>query len=271
MKKDFTEEFLKTAIAAARLAGDIIIGNLGHLTAADVETKQAFDFVTKIDKWSEAVIIETIRGKFPHHLFLSEETQRQESDGGYRWIIDPLDGTTNFIHSYPVFSVSIALEYRDEIIVAVVFDPVRDELFHSVKGGGTFLNNSRIYVSDITTMEKALIGTGFPFRKKDMLELYLRSFREIFLRVSDIRRAGSAAVDLAYVSAGRIEGFFELNLGPWDIAAGSLLILEAGGMITDFGGGDEYLRTGNVIAGNMGIHNEMRTIISQVFEGVIEK
>jgi myo-inositol-1(or 4)-monophosphatase len=271
MKKDPVDEFLKTAVSAARRAADVILVNLGRLTTADIETKQAFDFVTKIDKWSEAVILETIRGKFPHHLFLSEETQRQESDGNYRWIIDPLDGTTNFIHSYPVFSISIALEYREEIIVAAVFDPVRDELFHAVKGGGSFLNSKRISVSDITILEKSLISTGFPFRKKEIIDLYLRLFREIFSGVSDIRRAGSAAIDLAYIAAGRIDGFFELNLGPWDIAAGSLLVREAGGVITDFSGGDEYLHTGNVIAGNKSIHNEMHKIINQVSGRVIER
>ena len=265
------KEFLHTAVAAARLSGDIILRNLGQLTTADIQTKQAFDFVTRVDKWSEAVIMQTIREKFPHHLFLSEETLKQEANGDYRWIIDPLDGTTNYIHSYPMFSVSIALEYQNEIILGVVFDPLRDELFHTVKGEGSFLNNRRISVSDITLAEKSLIATGFPFRKKEMIGLYLDAFRTIFERVSDIRRAGSAAIDLAYIAAGRVEGFFELNLSPWDIAAGSLLIREAGGIISDFGGGKEYLSTGNVVAGNNKMHAEILKIIRQVFQGVIER
>jgi myo-inositol-1(or 4)-monophosphatase len=265
------KEFLLTAVTAAKLSGDIILRNLGQLSTTDIQTKQAFDFVTKVDKWSEAVIMKTIREKFPHHLFLSEETLKQEGNGGYRWIIDPLDGTTNYIHNYPMFSVSIALEYQQKIILGVVFDPLRDELFHAVKGGGSFLNNRRISVSDIMLAEKSLIATGFPFRKKEMIDLYLDAFRKIFEHVSDIRRAGSAAIDLAYIAAGRVEGFFELNLSPWDIAAGSLLIKEAGGIISDFGGGKEYLSTGDVVAGNKYLHTELLKLIEGVFKGNVEK
>jgi len=270
MGNDLLNDFLKIAVTAARLAGDIILKDLGQLSTADIQTKQAFDFVTRVDRWSEAVIMQTIREKFPHHLFLSEETLKQEGNGDYRWIIDPLDGTTNFIHSYPMFSVSIALEYQNEIILGVVFDPLRDELFHAVKGRGSFLNNSRIFVSDITLAKNCLIATGFPFKKKEMTDLYLDAFRKIFEHVSDIRRAGSAAIDLAYIAAGRVEGFFELNLSPWDIAAGSLLISEAGGIISDFGGGKEYLSTGNVVAGNNKIHAELLKSIRQVFQGIVE-
>ena len=264
------KDFLPTAVTAARLSGDIILRNLGQLSTADIQTKQAFDFVTRVDRWSEAVIMQMIREKFPHHLFLSEETLQQEANGDYRWIIDPLDGTTNYIHSYPMFSVSIALEYQNEIILGVVFDPLRDELFHAVKSGGSFLNNRRISVSDITLAKKSLIATGFPFKKKEMISLYLDAFSKIFEQVSDIRRAGSAALDFAYIAAGRVEGFFELNLSPWDIAAGSLLIREAGGRITDFAGGEQHLVTGNVVAGNTDIHPEILKIIRQVFQGVIE-
>jgi len=267
MNANLLNEFLKTAVTSARLAGDIILRNLGQLSTSDIETKQAFDFVTKVDRWSEAVIMQTIREKFPHHLFLSEETLQQEGNGGHRWIIDPLDGTTNYIHGYPMFSVSIALEYQQEIILGIVFDPLRDELFHAVKDKGSFLNNRSIYVSDITLPEKGLIATGFPFRKKEMINSYLDAFKKIFEHVSDIRRAGSAALDLAYIAAGRLEGFFELNLSPWDIAAGSLLITEAGGRITDFAGGDQYLVTGNIVAGNTKIHSEILKIIKQVFQG----
>ena len=265
------EEFLITAVTAARLSGDIILKNLGRLSTSDIQSKQAFDFVTKVDRWSEAVIMKTIREKFPQHLFLSEETLQEEANGDYRWIIDPLDGTTNYIHSYPMFSVSIALEYQNEIILGVVFDPLRDELFHAVKGGGAFLNKDKVTVSDTETLENSLIATGFPFRKKEMIDPYLNAFRKIFERVSDIRRAGSAAIDLAYIAAGRVEGFFELNLSPWDIAAGSLLIREAGGIISDFGGGNEYLSTGDVVAGNNKIHGEILKIVRQVFPGGPER
>jgi len=270
MDHDLSSSLLKTAVSAARLAGDIILRNLGQLSPGDVQTKQAFDFVTKVDRWSEAVIVQTIKEKFPHHLFLSEETLRQKGDGLYRWIIDPLDGTTNYIHSYPMFSISIALEHQNRIVLGVVFDPLKDELFHAIKGNGTFLNNGKIRVSQTDILEKSLIATGFPFRKKEMIDNYLEAFRQIFEKVSDIRRAGSAALDLAYIAAGRVEGFFELNLSPWDIAAGSLLITEAGGRITDFGGGEHYLETGNIVAGNADIHPEILRIIRQVFQGVTE-
>ena len=263
------EEFLTTAVTAARISGDIILKNLGRLSTSDIQSKQTFDFVTKVDRWSEAVIMKTIREKFPHHLFLSEETLQQKGNGDYRWIIDPLDGTTNFIHGFPVFSVSVALEYKKEIILGVVFDPLRDELFHATKGSGTYLNNTKVRVSDTKTFENSLIATGFPFRKKEMIDHYLDAFKHIFEKVSDIRRAGSAAIDLPYIAAGRVEGFFELNLSPWDIAAGSLLITEAGGSITDFEGGEQYLLTGNLVAGNKKIHAEILQIIKQVFHGVI--
>lgn len=271
MNDDLSMGFLKTAVSAARLAGDIIIKNLGHLSKEDIQTKKAFDFVTKVDRWSEAVIMQTIREKFPSHLFLSEETLKQEDTGDYRWIIDPLDGTTNYIHSYPMFSVSIALQYKSEVVLGVVFDPVRDELFHAVKGGGSFLNSKKIIVSGVASLDKSLIATGFPFRAKEMIDHYLLAFKEIFREVSDIRRAGSAAIDLAYIAAGRFEGFFELALSPWDVAAGSILITEGGGLITDFGGGSDYLSTGNIVAGNKIIQPEILRIIKQVFSGIVER
>jgi myo-inositol-1(or 4)-monophosphatase len=271
MNDDLSMEFLKTAVSAARLAGDIIIKNLGHLSKEDIQTKQAFDFVTKVDRWSEAVIMQTIREKFPSHLFLSEETLKQEDTGDYRWIIDPLDGTTNYIHSYPMFSVSIALQYKSEVVLGVIFDPVRDELFHAVKGSGSFLNNGKIEVSGVASLDRSLIATGFPFRKKEMIDLYLQAFKEIFRKVSDIRRAGSAAIDLAYIAAGRFDGFFELALSPWDVAAGSILITEAGGLISDFGGGEDYLSTGNIVAGNNSVQQEILKIAKEVFKGVVDR
>ena len=270
VNSELLNNFLKTAVTAARLAGDVVLKNLGHLQKTDIQTKQAFDFVTTVDRWSEAVIVGTIREKFPSHSFLAEETLREPGTDTYRWIIDPLDGTTNYIHGYPMFSVSIALEYMGEIIVGVVFDPLKDELFHAVKGEGAFLNNRPIHVSATNLLTSSLIATGFPFRRKDLLDLYLRSFSAIFLEVSDLRRAGSAAIDLAYIAAGRVEGFFELNLSPWDIAAGSLLIKEAGGIITDLGGGENYLSTGNVVAGNNYVHPEILKSLKKVFTGLIE-
>jgi myo-inositol-1(or 4)-monophosphatase len=271
MNRDLSMKILKTAVSAARLAGDVILRNLGHLAQGDIEKKQAFDFVTKVDRWSEAVVIQTIREIFPSHSFLAEETSAQPGTESFRWIIDPLDGTTNYIHNYPVFSVSIALAHRDEIVSGVVFDPLKDELFHAVKGEGAFLNNVPIRVSDTDLLGSSLIATGFPFRKKELVDLYLTAFKSIFYEVSDIRRAGSAAIDLAYIAAGRVDGFFELSLSPWDIAAGGLLIEEAGGYITDFGGGKDYLATGNVVAGNKAVHGEVLNKIREVFRRTIEK
>jgi myo-inositol-1(or 4)-monophosphatase len=266
MNELFLNNCLNTAVTAARLAGDIIIKNLGSLSSADIQSKQASDFVTKVDRWSESAIMQTIRDKFPSHSFLAEETLQQEDEDNYRWIIDPLDGTTNYIHGFPMFSVSIALEYKREIILGIVLDPLKEELFHAVKGDGSYLNNKRIKVSEIDSLQGSLVATGFPFRKKEIIDLYLDAFKRIFSEVSDLRRAGSAALDFAYLASGRCDGFFELNLSAWDVAAGSLLISEAGGIITDFSGGIEYLSTGDIVAGNKYVHSEILKIIKEVFK-----
>jgi myo-inositol-1(or 4)-monophosphatase len=271
MDNRFLDESLTVAVRAARLAGEVILKNLGHLSTSDIQSKAAFDFVTTVDRWSESIIMKTIREKFPAHSFLSEEILQEEGSSDYRWIIDPLDGTTNYIHAFPVFSVSIALEYRGEIILGVIFDPLRDELFHALRDKGCYLNNRRIQVSNISSLERGLIATGFPFRKKEMIDLYLEAFKKIFGKASDIRRAGSAALDFAYLASGRCDGFFELNLSIWDVAAGSLLITESGGVISDFGGDEQYLSTGNIVAGNPHIHGTLLIIIKAVFTGVVEK
>ncbi len=260
---------LDIAVKAAKLAGEVILGNLGKISKKDIDLKQTSDFVTYVDKESEAVIIRTIKEQFPgHHIFAEESTKDTETEG-YRWIIDPLDGTTNFIHSYPVFCVSIALQYKREIIAGVVYDPLRDELFTAERGSGAFLNGNRIRVSAVHDTKDSLITTGFPFKKKNMIDPYLKLFKNVLFRVSDLRRAGSAALDLASVACGRCEAFFEIGLSPWDIAAGSLLIQEAGGVITDFSGGNDFLSTGNVVAGNPGIHKEMLKEARGVFTGLI--
>ncbi|HXX53703.1 MAG TPA: inositol monophosphatase family protein [Thermodesulfovibrionales bacterium] len=261
----FLEKSLKTATIAARQAGQIILKNLGKISSRDIRMKQAYDFVTTVDRWSEQIIIEIIRTTFPSHSFLAEETTSQEHAGDCRWIIDPLDGTTNYIHGYPAFSVSIGLELSGEIILGVVFDPLKDELFHSIKGRGAFLNKKKIRVSRTGQLRNSLVATGFPFRKKDMIDLYLQAFKGVFSEVSDLRRAGSAALDLAYTASGRFDGFFELGLSPWDIAAGYLLIREAGGDVTDFSGGGGFLSSGNVVAGNHPIHTKILGIVKGVF------
>lgn len=264
-------EFLHIAVKAARLAGEIILRNLGKLSRGDVDLKQTSDFVTRVDKESEATIIKTIRDRFPDHHFLAEESVHETGTEGYRWIIDPLDGTTNFIHSFPAFCVSIALQYRKDIIVGVIYDPLRNELFSAMLGKGAFLNGQPVRVSGVHEAKNSLITTGFPFKKKDVIDMYLKLFKNILFRVSDLRRAGAAALDLASTASGRCEAFFEIGLSPWDIAAGSLIVREAGGVITDFSGGDDYLTTGNVVAGNPAIHREILKEVRGVFAGIIDK
>jgi myo-inositol-1(or 4)-monophosphatase len=289
MSHNKKKDFLSVAVLAVQRAGEFILNNMGNISSSDVDTKQASDFVTQVDRDSEQIIIKTIKDKFPEHCFLAEESIKKvetgeyrwyEPDGSYRWcapsgthrwIIDPLDGTTNYIHSYPSFSVSIALEYRGEIITGVIFDPLRKELFTAEKGNGAFLNRAPIKVSAVNELKKSLITTGFPFRKKECIDMYLKLFKNIFNRVSDIRRAGSAALDLAHLASGRCDGFFEIGLSPWDIAAGSLIIKEAGGVVTDFEGGEHYLSTGNIVSGTPAIHKEILKEVQGVFKGIIDR
>ncbi len=265
------KKFIDTAITAAKLAGEVILDNLGKISKEDIHLKKKADFVTRVDNESERIILSLIKEHFPDHHILAEESLKEIETEMYRWIIDPLDGTTNFIHGYPVFSISIALEYRKEIILGVVFDPLRDELFTAEKGKGAFLNNRGISVSGVQDIGYGLITTGFPFRKKYMISRYLEVFKNVFVEVGDLRRAGSAALDLAYLACGRCDGFFEIGLSPWDIAAGEILIREAGGIVTDFGGGDDYLSTGNIVGGNSVIHEKLLKEIKKVFAGVIDK
>jgi myo-inositol-1(or 4)-monophosphatase len=268
MKKN---EFMTVAINTAKIAGKVILDNLGKISKKDISFKQASDFVTRVDRESEQIIIDRIKERFPHHHILAEESLKETEEGRYRWIIDPLDGTTNYIHGYPVFSVSIALEYNKEIILGVVYDPLKEELFSVERGIGAFLNNHPVKISEVTDLKDSLITTGFPFRRKELIDPYLRLFHNIFMKVSDLRRAGSAALDLAYLACGRCEGFFEIGLGPWDIAAGDALIKEAGGVVTDFSGGPDYLLTGNIVAGLPSIHRELLKEIKSVFAGIIDK
>ena len=265
------KEFLKIAVESAQRAGRLIRDNRGTLAFGDIAVKQAFDFVTRVDSESEALILSAIGKRFPDHHFLAEESLHEVETDDFRWIIDPLDGTTNYIHGFPFSAVSIALQYKREIIIGVIYDPFRNELFTAVKGSGVSLDGKKITASTVSQMANALIATGFPFKRKDMTEYYLTLFKNIFLGVSDIRRAGSAALDLAYIACGRFDGFFEIGLGPWDCAAGSLMIMEAGGAITNFGGGDDFLSTGNIVAGNALIHSVLLHQVQEVFEGILDK
>lgn len=261
---------LQVAIRAAFQAGEVLMANLGKLSSDRIDLKKKFDFVTEVDKESERVIIAEIRSAFPDHKFLAEETARDEG-GGYRWLIDPLDGTTNYIHGFPIFAVSIALERDGEIVLGVVYDPTRNEIFQAQKGGGAFLNDRQILVSPTIDPAICLLTTGFPFRSKEHLELYQKSFNLLFHQVSGIRRPGAVALDFAYLASGRCDGFWEIGLAPWDVAAGFLLVQEAGGKMTDFSGGDQAIWTGNVVASNGKIHSLILGIVQQVFSGTIDR
>jgi myo-inositol-1(or 4)-monophosphatase len=261
--------FLETAVNAAKLAGGYLRDNLGKISQKDIDLKQTSDFVTRVDRESEEIILDTVKKVFPDHAFLTEESVHDIGTEHYRWIIDPLDGTTNFIHQYPVFSVSIALEYKKEIILGVIYEPLRSELFTAEKGKGAFCNKQRIRVSSISFFRDCLVATGFPFRSKGMIEPYLKLFQNVFLKVSDLRRAGSAALDLANLACGRCDAFFEIGLSPWDIAAGAVLIREAGGIVTNFNGGPDFLQSGNIVAGNPILHKKLLQEVKKVFRGII--
>ncbi|MDR0775112.1 MAG: inositol monophosphatase [Azonexus sp.] len=256
---------LNIAIKAARRAGQIINRASNDLDLLKVSTKKPNDFVTEVDKAAEAAIIETLLEAYPTHGILAEESGRQAGKGDeeYQWIIDPLDGTTNFIHGLPQYAVSIALAKGGVIEQALVFDPNRNELFTASKGGGAFLNERRIRVSQRTKLAAALIGTGFPYRMFDQIDLYLAIFKELAQKTAGQRRPGAASLDLAYVACGRYDGFWEFGLAPWDIAAGALLISEAGGLISDLRGEANYLETGNVVAGTPKVFAPLLKLIEE--------
>jgi len=240
------------AVRAARAAGDIILRYHNQIDQLTIENKAANDFVSEVDKAAESAIIDEIKKAFPQHSILAEESGEILGDGENQWIIDPLDGTTNYLHSFPQYAVSIALYENNVATHAVVYDPFKEELFYASNGEGAYLNDERLRVTKTHGLENTLIGTGFPFKHPQHLDCYLDTFKAIHPQVSGIRRAGSAALDLAYVAAGRMDGFWEIGLNSWDIAAGALLVKEAGGFIGDFSGRDQYLETGNVVAGNGG-------------------
>ncbi len=251
---------LTIAVKAARRAGHIINRASQDLDLLTVRSKSHNEFVSEVDHAAEQAIVETLLAAYPDHAILAEERGAQgRSD--YVWIIDPLDGTTNFLHGFPQYSVSIALSHRGVLSQAVVYDPTRNELFTASRGRGAFLNDRRIRVSRRAKLAEALIGTGFPFRDFTLAEPYLKIFGDLLPRTAGLRRPGSAALDLAYVAAGRYDGFFEAGLKPWDMAAGALLILEAGGLIADFDGEDRYLETGNVVGGNPKVFAQLLQVI----------
>jgi myo-inositol-1(or 4)-monophosphatase len=253
---------LNIAIRAARVAGDLIQRSADNVNQLTISKKTKNDFVTEVDRVAEQEIIKIIKSSFPDHSILAEESGLSEGNH-YTWVIDPLDGTTNFLHGYPQYAVSIALKNKNKTEVGVIYDPLRDELFTAERGGGATLNNRRIRVSPQTNLNEALLGTGFPFKYPQHLEAYLKMLGDLTLETVGVRRAGSAALDLAYVAAGRLDGFWEIGLKEWDFAAGILLIQEAGGVTTDFSFNDQYSQSGNIITGNPKMHQSMYQIIQK--------
>jgi myo-inositol-1(or 4)-monophosphatase len=255
---------LNIAIKAARAAGAIINRASLDLDLLKVNTKSPNDFVTEVDHAAEAAIIDTLLAAYPGHGILAEESGRSRGakDSEFVWIIDPLDGTTNFIHGFPVYCVSIALAVRGQLQQAVVYDPSRNDLFYASKGRGAFLNDKRLRVSKRIRLNECLVGTGFPFRKGDNFKRYLQMLEAVMPLCAGLRRPGSAALDLCYVAAGYTDGFFETGLSPWDIAAGALMITEAGGLIGNFTGDADFLYQREVIAGNPKVYAQLVTLLS---------
>jgi myo-inositol-1(or 4)-monophosphatase len=257
---------LDTAIHAARAGGDVLLPFWRNLPHGAVEEKQQNDFVTRADRESEEAILRTIRETYPDDAFLGEEGGVREGRGGdgRLWIVDPLDGTSNFVSGFPFWCVSVAAMEEGRLAAAVVWDPLRDELYSAERGGGAFRNGEKISVTQRPSLAGAFMATGFPFRYRHRIDAYLALFRAVFLEARAIRRAGSAALDLAYVAAGVFDGFFEFHLSPWDIAAGALLIREAGGDVTDFDGGERFLERGNVVAGTAGVAEGLRRVARDI-------
>lgn len=259
---------LTIAVKAARRAGGVINRATRDLDALTVTRKQHNDFVTEVDKAAEAAIIETLLDAYPNHAILAEESGAQ-GDSEFLWIIDPLDGTTNFLHGFPQYAVSIALEHNGTLSQAVIYDPGRNDLFTASRGGGAFLNDRRLRVSKRKQLDDALIGTGFPFRDFTHLDAYMAMFRDMVQKTAGVRRPGSAALDLAYTAAGRLDGFWEIGLSKWDIAAGCLLIQESGGLVSDFSGNEKHMESGNIVAGNPKIfHQLLQTLAPHLTEGL---
>lgn len=270
------QPMLTMALRAARAAGEIIATSADRIDLMDVEAKGANDYVTKVDRTAERAILENLKKAYPNHSFYAEESGLTEGTGDgrdYVWIIDPLDGTTNFIHGFPQYAVSIAVQYKGVTEHAVVLDPIKREEFTASRGGGAALNGRRLRVTARKSLEGALIGTGFPFRPDQFTHMdnYIRMFRDIAKEAAGLRRAGAASLDLAYVAAGRLDGFFEFGLSKWDMAAGDLIIREAGGLVSDFAGGHQYLNSGNIVAGNPKVLKALLTQIAPHLDAELKR
>lgn len=255
------------AVKAARSAGKMILRAQDNVDSLTIIEKGRNDFASQVDKAAEEIIIDTIKRVYPHHSILGEEFGLQEGeDDEIQWIIDPLDGTTNFLHGFPQFCISIGVKQVDKIIHGVVYDPVRDELFSASRGQGVQMNGRRLRVSNLDKLENGLLGTGFPFREFENLDQYLTFFKGLIPNCAGIRRAGAAALDLAYVAAGRLDGFWEFGLKPWDVAAASLLIQEAGGWVTTIEGNPNFLGAKSILAAPPKIHQQMFDLYQRSFK-----
>ena len=256
---------INVAVKAARAAGSIINRAALDVEAVRISQKQVNDFVTEVDHAAEKIIIETLLAAYPGHAIWAEESGREHGaqDSDFVWIIDPLDGTTNFIHGLPVYCVSIALAVKGKVEQAVVYDPTRNDLFTATKGRGAFLNDRRLRVSKRVRLQDCLISTGFPFRPGDDFNAYLRMMGDVMQKTAGLRRPGAAALDLAYVAAGYTDGFFETGLQPWDVAAGSLLVTEAGGLVGNFSGDSDFLEQKECMAGNPRVYGQLVTILGK--------
>lgn len=262
---------LRIARRAVLQAGDLVRQSYATLRDSDIREKHTNDLVTRVDLEAQESLVGTIRKSFRTDYIVAEEHMSDEVNGGIdpgaarRWYMDPVDGTTNYIHTFPMFAVSVALECDGRLVLGITYDPLRDELFHAVRDEGAYLNERPIHVSVMDDRRRTLLGTGFPFRARKFLDDYLKTFRYFFSNVRGVRRAGSATLDLAYVAAGRLDAFWELTLSPWDMAAGVVLIEEAGGRVTDFFGGGTCLESGHIVASNGKFHDWMLEEIQKVF------
>lgn len=258
---------LKIAIEAAREAGKFLKYHIGRVQEVKQKGTHGIDLVTEIDKLSEEKIIGIIKQHFPSHDFLAEESGTTHGKASpFKWIIDPLDGTTNYTHSYPVFAVSIALAQDDELLLGVIYDPNFDELFTAERGNGAYLNGKRLHVTKTAALINSLLATGFPYNIRENPDHAVEHFNNFLMEVQGIRRLGSAALDLAYVAAGRLDGFWEVQLNPWDLAAGALLIHEAGGKVTDFEGNPFTILQKRVLASNGCLHDEMIRVLRKALQ-----
>jgi myo-inositol-1(or 4)-monophosphatase len=255
---------LNIAVKAARRAGQIINRASLDLDLVQVSKKQHNDFVTEVDKASEAAIIDTLKTAYPDHAILAEESGESDNESEFQWIIDPLDGTTNFAHQYPFFCVSIGFEQDGKILCGAVYDPWRDEMFSGGRGMGAFVNNEPLRVSDAQTLRSALIMTGFPYGFREKIRTIMSQFEAFMMESQGVRRGGSAALDLCYTALGRVDGFWEMDLHPWDTAAGLVILEEAGGRVTDFAGNPFSIYGKQILASNGSIHEEMRKVLGGV-------